>query len=180
MPILTVPLSRADDDLNYGEVYYTVFPIRAAAVANLLMRKTNGNRVICHINGAGCIHSGLMPDGKGNYFITVSKAVRERFGLAEGQPATLEILPDNSAYGIPLPAEAAELWDIDPEAYAYFHQLTPGKQRSLLYQIDKLKSPEARARKAVQIHDYLKSVNGKLDYRELNAYIRGDNRQRPR
>ena len=180
MPTLTVPLSRADEDLNYGEVYYTVFAIPATAVADLLDRESNAKRVVCHINGAGCIHSGLMPDGKGNYFITISKGVRERFGLAEGQVVDLRLEPDDSAYGIPLPEEAAELWDIDPEAHAYFHQLTPGKQRSLLYQIDKLKSPEARARKAVQIHEYLKSVSGKLDYRELNAFIRADNQQRPR
>ena len=177
MAQLTTTLSRADEDLNYGGVYYTVFPIPSGVVAHLLEREENASRVICHINGSGCIHSGLMPDGKGDYFITISKAVRERFGMEEGERVQLELLPDLSTYGIPLPAEAAEVWDIDPEAYAVFHQLTPGKQRSLLYQIDKLKGLEARAKKAVQIHDYLKSVDGKLDYRELNTYIKADNRR---
>ena len=177
MAKLTTTLSRADEDLNYGDVYYTVFPIPHEVVASFLKREENTSRVICHINASGSIHSGLMPDGKGDFFITVSKTVRERFGLALDDRVALELLPDESTYGIPLPAEAAELWDIDPEAHTVFHRLTPGKQRSLLYQIDKLKGLEARAKKAVQIHDYLKSVDGKLDYRELNAYIKADNRR---
>jgi bifunctional DNA-binding transcriptional regulator/antitoxin component of YhaV-PrlF toxin-antitoxin module len=173
---LRTTLNRADEDLNYGNIYYTVFPIPASAVTEILQREENANRVICHVNDAGHISSGLMPDGKGDYFITVSKQVRDRFGLEEGDEVQLRLEPDNSAYGIPLPAEAAELWDLDPEAHAVFHRLTPGKQRGLLYQIDKLKRPESRAKRAVQIHDYLKSVDGKLDYRELNAYIKVDNR----
>ena len=177
MAQLTTTLSDAAEDLNYGDVYYTVFPIPHEVVAPFLEREENASRVICHINGSGSIHSGLMPDGKGNFFITVSKTVRERFSLALGEEVALELLPDESTYGIPLPAEAAELWDIDPEAHAVFHQLTPGKQRSLLYQINKLKGLEARAKKAVQIHDYLKSVDGKLDYRELNTYLKADNRR---
>ena len=176
MATLTVPLSLADEDLNYGDVYYTVFPIPHAAVAEFLERPVNPNRVICHLNGAGHISSGLMPDGKGNWFITVSKAVRRRFGIELGDAVSLELLPDDSEYGIPLPPEAAELWDVDPEARAVFHGLSRGKQRSLLYLIDKLKGPEARATKAVHIHEYLKRVDGKLDSRELNAYFKEQRR----
>ncbi|MBB4080707.1 hypothetical protein GGR28_003342 [Lewinella aquimaris] len=176
MASITVTLTSAAEGTPYAGVYSTVFLIPRAAVAELLERPHNASRVICRINNAGEIYSGLMPDGEGNFFITVNKEVCNRFDLEVGDEVSLTLSPDDSDYGMPLPAEAAELWDIDPEARDAFHTLTPGNQRNLLYQIDKLKRPESRAKKAVQIHEYLKAVNGKLDYRELNAWIKADNR----
>ncbi len=172
---LTVPLTHAAEGTPYAGVYSTVFLIPRSVVAELPEREHNASRVICRINDAGEIHSGLMADGQGGYFIMVSKAVRRRFALEIGDQVTLSITPDDSDYGIPLPAEAAELWEIDPEARAIFHTLSPGHQRNLLYQIDKLKRPESRAKKAVQIHEYLKHTGGKLDYREFNAWIKATN-----
>jgi uncharacterized protein YdeI (YjbR/CyaY-like superfamily) len=116
-----------------------------------------------------------MPDGKGHFFITISKEVRKKYDLEEGDEVTLEISPDNSEYGMPLPEELAELWALDEEAYDVFHTLTSGKQRGLIYVIAKPKRSETRIKKAIQIMDYLKSVNGKLDYRELNAYMKSTN-----
>lgn len=175
MVTLTVPLSPADEDLNYGDIYYTVFPIPAKPLAELLAREKNATRVIVEINGQGKISSGLMPNGKKDFFITISKEVRQRFGLELGDEANLVITPDDSEYGMPLPEELAELWAIDEEAYRVFHTLTPGKQRGLIYQIAKPKGPDTRVKKAVQVSEYLKQVNGKLDYKELNAYMKADN-----
>ena len=76
---------------------------------------------------------------------------------------------------MPVPEEVTELWNLDPEARRVFHVLTPGHQRNLLYQIDKLKRPESRAKRTVQFHEYLKAVNGQLDYRALNAWVKADN-----
>ncbi len=176
MPTLIAPLTSAAEDTPYAGVYATVFLIPGAAVADLLARKHNGNRIICRIDDIGNIHSGLMADGRGDYFIIISQEVRKRFDLEIGKEVRLTITPDDSDYGMPLPAEAAELWEMDPEARMVFHTLSPGHQRNLLYQIDKLKRPESRAKKTVQIHDYLKEVNGQLDYRELNAWIKAANR----
>ena len=176
MPTLTLPLTRAAEGTGYAGVYTTVILIPANAIAEILAREKNANRIICRINDDGEVHAGLMHDGQGGYFMLVSKPLRRRFGIEVGDEVRLDIMPDDSDYGIPVPAEAAELWDLDPEARTVFHSLTPGQQRGLLYQIDKLKRPESRAKKAVQIHEYLKSVDGKLDYRQLNAYIKADNR----
>ncbi|MEL6843789.1 MAG: YdeI/OmpD-associated family protein, partial [Bacteroidota bacterium] len=175
MATMTATLQTADDDLNYGDIYYTVFPVKRKTVAEILEREVNPTRVIVNINGQGIIYSGLMPDGKGNFFITISKEVRKKFDLEEGDKVELEIAPDNSEYGMPLPEELAELWALDEEAYDVFHTLTPGKQRGLMYIIAKPKRSETRIKKAIQIMDYLKSVNGKLDYKELNAYIKSTN-----
>jgi len=175
MVTLTTTLSTADDDLNYGDIYYTVFPVSAVPLQELLSREKNATRVIIEINGAGKIYSGLMPNGKGDFFITISKEVRKRFELELGDEVELIIAPDNSEYGMPVPEELVELWAVDEEAYRVFHTLTPGKQRGLIYQIAKPKGPDTRVKKAVQISEYLKQVNGKLDYKELNAYMKADN-----
>ncbi|MBC6995314.1 YdeI/OmpD-associated family protein [Neolewinella lacunae] len=172
---LKTKLQLADEDLNYGSLYYTVFPVPRSSVATLLEREHNATRVLVKVNGRGNLSAGLMPDGKGDFFITVSKEVRRKFDLEEGQAVVLQISPDDSEYGMPLPEEVAELWAMDEEAYTVFHTLTPGKQRGLLYVIGKPKRPETRVKKAVQIFEYLKSVGGKLDYRELNAYMKAEN-----
>lgn len=173
---ISATLQLADEDLNYGDIYYTVFPIKRKEVLEVLRPEANATRVIVNINGQGCIHSGLMPDGKGDFFITISKEVRKKFGIEEGDEAELNISPDNSEYGMPLPEELAELWALDEEAFDVFHTLTPGKQRGLIYVIAKPKRSETRVKKAVQIMDYLKAVGGKLDYKALNAYMKAANR----
>lgn len=161
--------------MNYGDIFYTVFPLPRKLLEPLLQREHNPSRVIVNIKGIGEIPSGLMPNGKGDFFITISKEVRKRFDLALDDEVDLIIKPDNSEYGMPLPPELAELWAMDEEAHRVFHLLTPGKQRGLIYQIAKPKGADTRTKKAVQISEYLKSVNGKLDYKELNAYIKADN-----
>ena len=175
MITLTAKLSTAAEDLNYESIYYRVFPIKRKDVEPLLAREKNANRVIVNIKGQGEIYSGLMPDGKKNFFITISKEVRKRYDLELDDQVELVLRTDDSEYGMPLPEELAELWGVDEDAHRVFHKLTPGKQRGLLYKINKPKGAETRVKAAIQISEYLKSVDGKLDYKELNAYIKADN-----
>lgn len=173
---ITTKLAAVNQDLEaYAGVYHNVFLVPSADVQPLLQREKNANRVLFSINGAGCIGRALMPSGDGNYFLLINQEICRRYGLEPGEEVRLLLTPDDSEYGMPLPEELAELWAVDEEAYRVFHLLTPGKQRGLLYQIAKPKGAETRIKKAVQISEYLKSVNGKLDYKELNAYLKGDN-----
>ena len=175
MITITTRLTTADEDLNYGDIYYTVFPLPAADLTPVLSREHNPFRVIIEVNGRGKMNSGLMPDGKGNFFVTVSKELRKRFGLELDDEVQLVVQPDDSEYGMPLPEELAEIWSLDDAARETFHRLTPGKQRGLIYQVAKPKGAATRVKKAVQISEYLKSTDGVLDYKELNAYIKADN-----
>ena len=50
---ITTRLQLADEDLNFGDIYYTVFPIPAGEVADVLNRPRNPNRVIGDVNGRG-------------------------------------------------------------------------------------------------------------------------------
>jgi len=176
MPTIITPLIQVSEDVpGYAGVYYTAFGIPEPTVHDLLQREKNPSRITVNINGEGVIYSGLMPNGKGDFFITISKEVRKRFSIEEGDEATLTIEPDDSEYGMPIPEEVVELWAVDEDAHRVFHTLTPGKQRSLLYLVAKPKGAETRVKKCIQIHEYLKSVNGKLDYKEMNAYMKADN-----
>ena len=169
-------LTSVQQDLEaYAGVYHNVFLIKAAEVQELMQREKNASRIIFSINGEGRIYRAFMPSGDGNYFILINQEICKKFNLEPEAPVTLQISPDDSEYGMPLPEELSELWAMDEDAYRTFHLLTPGKQRSLIYQIAKPKGADTRVKKAVQISEYLKTVNGKLDYKELNAYIKADN-----
>jgi uncharacterized protein YdeI (YjbR/CyaY-like superfamily) len=71
-----------------------------------------------------------------------------------------------------MPEEMLELLQIDNDGNKIFPDLTPGKQRSLLFIIGKPKNSDTRLRKALITIDYLKSVNGKLDFKELHAFYK--------
>lgn len=158
-----------------GEVYYQALHVPSKLVTELLANEKD-RRMICRLASGFEWHCALMPLGDGDFFINVSKEIRAANGLEVDQESiVIQLKKDNSEYGMPVPEELIELWAMDQESWDVFNSLTPGKQRSLLYQIGKPKTSDTRLKKAVQIMDYLKSTGGKLDYKELNAYIKAHN-----
>jgi len=71
-----------------------------------------------------------------------------------------------------IPPVFEELLNQDIEGENYFHQLTPGKQRNLIYIVSKPKSEILQLEKAIIILNYLKSTKGIIDYKELNNALR--------
>ena len=132
-------------------------------------------RMVAIIGGKVKIHCALMPKGKSEYMILLHKHIRKKLQISLGDEVEVNLEKDESEYGMPLPEELSELWDIDPDAFQVFHTLTKGKQRTLIYQIGQGKRSETRAKKAVAIMEYLKMVNGKLDFKELNQFIKNYN-----
>ena len=133
-------------------------------------------RVVCTIDGIKTFQCALMPDGKGDFFININKTIRKELDLEEGSAIIVELTKDESKYGIAVPEEFTELVKLDDEGSHYFHQLSAGKQRSLLHLIGKPKRSETRLQKAVVIFDYLKSTGGNLDYKALNQAFRDYNK----
>jgi len=88
-----------------------------------------------------------------------------------------ELKKDESKYGMPMPEEFDELMKIDDELNEVFHKLTPGKQRSLLHIIGKAKRSETRLNKAIVISEYLKQVNGKIDFKQLQQAFKDYNQR---
>ena len=138
---------------------------------------TTGNRVICNIDDRWEFQAALMPKGKGVYFININKEIRKKLDIKEGDQLPIILSPDNSKYGTHLPEEMEELLAQDVEGSHVFHKLTIGKQRSLLHLISSPKSSDTRLRKALMTLDYLKSVGGVLDYKELNLFYKEQRNQ---
>lgn len=137
-------------------------------VAKKLIKETKDKRVICKVNDIFSFNAALMPAGKGVYFVNFSKQNAKKFKLKEGEILNIELIKDDSKYGMPMPEEFQELLYQDEEGNELFHALTPGKQRSLLHIIGKVKSPDIRIRKGMIMLNHLRSNNGKLDFRQLN------------
>jgi Domain of unknown function (DUF1905) len=130
--------------------------------------KSGDKRVICTINDSAQLHCALMSNGDGTYFIMTNANFRKVNKLNEGDEVFVKLKVDDSKYGMYVPDFFEELCFQDPEADVLFHKLTAGKQRTLLHIISKLKSEEKQLEKSLIIFDYLKSVNGKIDFKELN------------
>lgn len=136
--------------------------------------KEKGTRVICTLNQKYSFQTALLSAGERGYFINLNKDIREKLNLMLHDEIQVELQPDESEYGLPVPDVFAELLHQDPEFDQIFHALTKGKQRTLLHMIGKFKTEAKQLEKLLVLRNYLVSVNGKLDYKELNeAFKRG-------
>ena len=126
------------------------------------------SRVVCRLNDVLDIQTGIMPNGDIGGIITLNTEVRKQLNLIEGCVINVELKEDTSKYGLPVPEEFEELLLQDEEFNILFHKLTPGKQRSLIHMAGVPKSSDMRLKKTLTISTYLKSTNGRLDYKELN------------
>lgn len=131
----------------------------------------NNRRIICTINGQETIQAALMPYPLG-YFIMTNKKLVSKLGLHAGASVELTIEKDTSEYGLDMPDELRELLNQDDEGSEYFHALTKGKQRSLIYIVAKVKNTNSRLNKALAIVHHLKEFQGKLDFKALNETIK--------
>lgn len=154
-------LAKNDDHL-YN--YHIVVPEKTVTK----LKENKVDRFLCTINDGKPFHSSLIPAGNNEYFIKINKEIRQQYGLIAGSTCSLNITEDNSEYGIPMPEEMTELLNQDSEGDTFFHKLTPGKQRGLLFLVNKVKSSAVRIEKSLIILEHLKEMNGKLDYKILH------------
>ncbi len=134
-------------------------------------------RFNCTINGEHQMPCAVNPHGDGYYFVYMNKQVRKKLALKLHDIVHAELEPNETKYGVPLPEELEELLYQDPEGSDFFHALTPGKQRSLIYLVSKIKSSNLRLQKSLVILDYLKFSGGKLDFKELNEAFKNSKRK---
>jgi Domain of unknown function (DUF1905)/Bacteriocin-protection, YdeI or OmpD-Associated len=133
----------------------------------------NARRVVCTLNGTVTYQCALMPKD-GNFFILVNKKHRDRLGIIVGDTVRVELVRDESKYGLPMPDELREVLDQDPDGDRLFHTLTAGKQRTMLYYIGKWKDVDRRIQYALTVVEHLKRNDGKIIFKEL-----GDELKRP-
>ncbi len=140
----------------------------------------DNRRVICTLAGHHKIHASLMPKD-GAYFILINRELRGKLGLEEGDEVEVSLEKDLSEHGMPMPEELQVMLDQEPAAAAVFDLLTPGKKRSLIYLVSKVKSVPSRINKALAIVEHLKTCGESLDFKALNELIKYYNhRSNPR
>ncbi len=125
--------------------------------------KGNLRRVICTLDGTETYHCALFPS-KGDYFITLSKKLREELRISVGDTVTIELTKDDSKYGMPVPDEFAEVLRQDRGGEELFNALSPGDQRLMLKLIVFVKNTDKRIIRALTGIELLKRNNGKFDY----------------
>ena len=125
--------------------------------------KGNLRRVICTLNGTETFPCALFPS-RGDYFITLGKKLRQNLGVEVGKLVTIELLKDESKYGMPMPDEFAEALKQDREGRRLFDALSPGNQRLMLKLIVFVKDVDKRIARSLVGIELLKKCEGKFDY----------------
>ncbi|MBC6366098.1 YdeI/OmpD-associated family protein [Algoriphagus sp. AK58] len=153
-------------DFNHWHFHFPV-PDQIA----LQMMDQQHRRVLIWIDGHGPYQMALMK-AKETWYILINQELRKKHQLALEKSILLRIERDHSEFGHEVPEEFQVLLDQDEEGNGYFRKLTPGKQRSLIYLVTKVKNPESRMKKSLAILHHLKSASGKLDFKQLNEWIK--------
>ena len=131
----------------------------------------NHRRVLIWIKDSGPHHMALMK-AKECWYVLVNQTLRKKLNLDEEKAFSVRIERDHSEFGHDVPEELLVMLDQDEEGNNYFRNLTPGKQRSLIYIVTTVKNPDSRMRKSLAIVHHLKLAKGKLDFKQLNELIK--------
>jgi bifunctional DNA-binding transcriptional regulator/antitoxin component of YhaV-PrlF toxin-antitoxin module len=127
---------------------------------------------VCAINGGHTFQCALLPWTKGGFCIVVNKKIRDKLGISHGDKVEVELVKDESKYGLPMPKELKEVLRQDREGNKLFHNLTPGKQRTMLYYIAKTKNVDRRIHMSLILTEHLKKNDGKIIFSKLTEELK--------
>src|SRR5438874_784974 len=71
--------------------------------------KGNLRRVVCTLNSTETFHCSLLPNGKGEFCFCPNKTIRDKLGISVGDRVIVELVNDESKYGMPMPEEFEEV-----------------------------------------------------------------------
>lgn len=130
---------------------YCYFEIKKQIVEQF--EKKSKTRFVCTINSSFVFSCGLNHLGDGNYFIMLTKDRIKMIGKTVGDSIAVQLEEDTSKLGIEIPEVLEILLDQDPRLNAKFLQLTPGKQRSIIFQMNKIKDLNKQVAKTIELID---------------------------
>lgn len=81
-------------------------------------------------------------------------------GLTPGDVVTVEVAEETDPDRVDVPDELAAVFDVDPAVEHVWGALTPGRQRTLVYGIERAKRPETRTRRAAALARQLRDEYG--------------------
>ncbi|MGB0390867.1 MAG: YdeI/OmpD-associated family protein [Salibacteraceae bacterium] len=133
-------------------------------------------RVKVTFNNTKEAHISVKSSGDIRYLV-VNSEIRKALKLSVGESVNVLIEEEKSEYGMPMPEEFALMLAEDEIGNKLFHELTPGKQRSLIYMVSKVKNVDAKIRKALAIVEHLNEAQGELEFRALNEKMKEVNQR---
>jgi hypothetical protein len=119
-----------------GGYFYLTIP---AEVANNFENKRH-TRLICTINEVFAFQCGLNHLGDGNFFIIIGSQKMKEIGQKMGNKVHFEIKEDPNPLGVDMPEVLEAVLEQDEELKSIFENLSLGKQRSVIFSIQKIKN----------------------------------------
>ena len=148
--------------------YHIKVPV---AIASHFLEE-NSRRVIASFNSDHGVHCAIMSAGNDVYFLNMNAEIRKKYKLSIGSRLHISLEKDTSKYGMPMAEELEAVLKEDEEFNRIFEQLKPGKQRNLIYIVNKVKNSDKRIEKTFIIARHLKDNSGKIDFKILNASLK--------
>ncbi|WP_353779430.1 YdeI/OmpD-associated family protein [Winogradskyella sp. 3972H.M.0a.05] len=110
-------------------------------------------------------HAALNRRKDGSFSIMFGKDNQKKLGVFPNDYFQLQLFEDQSKYGVEMPEELEAVLMSDYEGYQIFENLTPGKQRTIIYAILRYKTPQTRVDKALLVIENLKrGVTNTMDF----------------
>lgn len=119
-----------------GGYFYLTIP---AEVVNLFENKRH-TRLICTIDNHFAFQCGLNHLGDGNFFIIIGSQKMKEMGRKLGDKVRFEIKEDPNPLGVDIPEVLEAVLEQDEELKSIFDNLSLGKQRSVIFAIQKIKN----------------------------------------
>ncbi|WP_299116704.1 YdeI/OmpD-associated family protein [uncultured Winogradskyella sp.] len=101
-------------------------------------------------------YAALKREKTGLFRIYFSKAKQKELEVYINDYFTIQVFEDTSKYGVEMSEELEAVLLSDYKAYTIFEELTPGRQRSIIYTISRYKSSQMRIDKAILLTENLK------------------------
>ncbi|WP_461533266.1 DUF1905 domain-containing protein [Sinomicrobium sp.] len=149
-------------------IWTYVIPVPAEIAKTL----SHSKRLICHFGQGIKKHSSLMPAGDGSFFILLNKKEMTQLKARVGDAISVELKEDLSDYGTPMDEAFQAVLNSDEEGSRLFEALTPGKKRTLIQIVAKIKNEALKIHRSIIILDHLKMTSGKVDYKLLHRQFR--------
>lgn len=99
---------------------------------------------------------GALHRYQGQYVISFGKRYQKELGVIPSDYFKLQLLEDQSKYGVVVPEALKAVMDSDPAGLEIFETLTPGRKRGLIYYIARFKTEQTQIDKSLLIFENLK------------------------
>ncbi len=144
---------------TYITKHKSIFGANCIVVSKKQIEKIGGYKVrlLCMVNDNEVFPCAIMPTGEETGYIMLSKEKYKKLKLNDKEEFKIELTKDESEFGMPLPEELSEILSQDPEGRKRFEELSPGKQRNIIYYTNKIKNSQLRIERAWQFISNLKN-----------------------